>query len=377
MKKKNNRIDLITDSVSNNISESGEEHLAEWEKDNPDNKKLRKVLNCIHVSDDVYEIGKSMQSEILRDVNNKIDRYMRRKVIYRISAVAACISSIIIISSLFFNNSASDFKDKNELLTVLESTNTNLKDVHIVSGTNQKRVNNDETITLTKEGSIIVGEEDKIESADIKTEYVTIIVPKGKRSTIKFSDGSVAHINSGSKLIYPKIFGQKSRDIVLDGEIYIDVAKDEEKPFYVRTKEFDIAVLGTQFNVNAYSEDNSNSVVLVKGSVMVQTGDKNSNLSPNQGFFINDGQSRIKNVDVYSYICWKNGILKLQEESFNNLLKKLSRYYGIEIQTTRNFDNVVFDGSLNLQDSLEDVLRILSISKAFTYNKVGNKIQIE
>lgn len=210
----------------------------------------------------------------------------------------------------------------------------------------------------------------------MKSEYITLVVPKGKRSMIKFSDGSMAWINSGSKVIYPKNFSDETRDIVIDGEIYIDVAKVEGVPFFVHTKDLDIKVLGTQFNISAYSEETAKFVVLVNGSVEINYNNSKNKLSPNQAFFAESGHTSIKKVDTYKYICWKDGILQFEDEPFSALLRKLSRYYGIQIHSDPTLDNIKFEGNLNLNDSLEDVLQALTLSKQFTYKQENNVLYI-
>lgn len=374
---KEDYIDLLADNLSNNISKEKEEQLNDWIENSPDNKRLNEVLNRIEVSPDIAAFGKSIQESVLSDVNSKIKRYSRKVLAYRISAVAACVAVILIFSVKVFIQPTNEHQDKNILLSQLEIENSNVKEVQIISGNEQRSINNEETITQTKEGDIIVGKEEKIQSNEIKTEYVTVIVPKGKRTTINFSDGSSAAINSGTKLIYPKIFNKKTRDIYLDGEIYIEVAKNEDKPFLVHTKNMEIKVLGTQFNVNAYNDEESHSVILVEGSVMVDSNNKKDILQPSQGYFNEHGASSIKKVDVYSYICWRDGILKINGESLESLLKKLSRYYGVKIVVSENLKDVKFEGSLNLRDSLDDVLRMLAISKPFKYKNLDDYIYIE
>jgi len=370
----NNYIDLLSENLSNDTSEEKERKLEDWVGNSPDNKKLSEVLNRIEVSQEVSLLGKSLQESILSDVNRKIDRYSLKIRLYRISAVAACVIIILFSVNIFIQ--PEDSKEKETLLSQLEMEDTDVKEVQIISGVNQRTINNDETITQTKEGDILVGKEEKIESSDIKADYITVIVPRGKRSTIKFSDGSVASINSGSKIIYPKTFSHKKREIFLDGEIYINVEKDMDKPFLVHTKDMEIKVLGTQFNVNAYSDETSHAVVLVEGSVMIDSDNKKDILKPNQGFFINDKTHIIKSVDVYTHICWRNGILKIDGESFESLLKKLSRYYGVEISLAENLKEVKLEGSLDLGESLDDVLRILAISKPFTYQNIDNHLYV-
>lgn len=76
-----------------------------------------------------------------------------------------------------------------------------------------------------------------------------MVIPRGKRSVLTFSDGSKVWVNAGTRVIYPTEFEKDKREIYVDGEIYIEVARDEERPFYVRTKDMNVRVLGTKFNV--------------------------------------------------------------------------------------------------------------------------------
>lgn len=368
---KSKKTDLLADKLFNDISPEASQELTELINTNSDDKKLCDTLDSIKVSSRISEIGKEMKADILSDVNRRIDRNLRKIRLYRITAVAACLAVIISLSFFIFYPSPSE---KEIFLSVLDSADADVEEIYIISDDNHKIVDNDQDITQTREGDIIVGNEKKLESADIHTEYITIIVPKGKRTSITFSDGSKAWINSGSKLVYPKSFDKKTRDIFLDGEIFIDVAKDTEKPFYVHTKKMDVKVLGTQFNVNAYGEERSNAVVLIKGSVEIEVENQKKLLKPNQGLFYENGMLEVKNVDVYPYISWKDGILQLQGEEFGDLLKKLSRYYGLEIYAEENIYKWSFEGKLNLKDSITDVLHYLSVSKPFTYTLVGNKI---
>lgn len=92
----------------------------------------------------------------------------------------------------------------------------------------------------------------KLVEDDIKEEYNQIIVPKGKRSQIVLADNSKIWINSGSKVIYPRAFEGKYREIYVEGEVYLNVTHDTSKPFIVNTSGFEVRVLGTSFNISAY-----------------------------------------------------------------------------------------------------------------------------
>ncbi|GHV38867.1 anti-sigma factor [Bacteroidia bacterium] len=310
-------------------------------------------------------------SDFLKQVNEKKSS-RKNKHFYlwtSVSTVAACAAAIFLI---FINPSPNNrTDDKEHLLTLLESVdaNTNKSEVQVIAGQSQTNIDNNETIIQTEDGNLIVGEDRKFESSEIKTEYLTVVVPKGRRTTLKLSDGSTVWVNSGTKLVYPKTFNGKTREIMVDGEAYLDVAKDENWPFMVHTKGFDIAVLGTRFNVNAYSSDQENSVVLVEGSVEITAESSKGKLIPNQGFFAANGDFSIKNVDVYPHVCWKDGVMKLDGESLNIILKKLSRHYGIDIQFNEKYANEKYKGKIDLSESIETVLNNISVSTPIRYTR--------
>ncbi len=316
--------------------------------------------------------------KLMLEIKKKQSKNKKKRLYLWAASTAACF--VIFLSAFLFrtdNNNPIPNQQKT-LLSILESAELKPSgDIQIIAGNGQTTINNEETITQTESGDLLVGNEEKLNASDIKTEYITIVVPKGKRTKIQFSDGTKAWINSGSKLVYPKVFSQKSRDITIDGEIYLDVVKNTNKPFYVHTKHFAVEVLGTQFNVSAYSDDISSNVVLVEGSVKVSSGNTATQLKPNQGLFTTDDSFNVKNIDVYPYISWKEGLMKLQGESLEEIMKRLSRYYGLEIHHDIQFGKEKYVGKLNMRDSIEATLKSLSLSTPFKYTKKDNVIYID
>lgn len=263
--------------------------------------------------------------------------------------------------------------DKTELLATLDTLSTNEKSILVVSGENQAKVADNTVIEHSQEGSIIVGGKEKINSENIREQFIQLVVPKGKRTSVRFSDGTLVWVNSGSKLLYPKTFEKGKREIFVEGEIYLDVSKGN--PFWVHTKAFDVSVLGTQFNVNAYNESTEKSVVLVRGSVEVKVGNDKTKLLPKQGMFLTDSSPYVKEVDTDTYTCWKDGTMKIAGETLQNIFMRLSDYYGVSIDCE---DSVVagerYRGKLNLRDSVEQVLYNLSLSTPFSYEKSNENI---
>ncbi|HML66020.1 MAG TPA: FecR family protein [Dysgonomonas sp.] len=308
-------------------------------------------------------------------VKSSISRGKKRRSFFKISTVAA-VALVLIVSYIFILQAPRHPSKNNELLSALDSISLNTSEVRIVSGDSYTYVNENDTIKQTNEGSLIVGK-DEIDMDNIKEQFLQLIVPNGRRATIKFSDGTFAWINSGSKLMYPKKFAGATRDIYIDGEMYLDVVKDEQHPFVIHTSKFDVKVLGTQFNISAYNKDNSNSVVLVAGKVEVTCSGKKGTLMPEQGFFLEEGKESIKNVDVYKYICWKEGVMVFDAESLSSIIKKLSRYYNVEIHADEKYMSDVYKGKLDLKDSVEDVLKSISLSSPFIVRKENNIIYIK
>lgn len=302
---------------------------------------------------------------------NEIKRRKRKNYSLWIGVSSAACVCLVVFMSLFLKFSTGDMIDQSsKMLSLLDSLTVEVDDVQLISGSKRALVPDNQTITQTTEGDFIVGNDEKMKSSEIETEFLQLVVPNGKRTNIKFHDGTIAWLNSGSKLVYPKVFARDKREIFIEGEIYIHVEKAEDKPFIVHAKEFDVTVLGTTFNVNAYAEDVENSIVLVEGSVIVKSENKKQKLLPHQGLFLNKGMVKVKNVDIYNYICWKDGIMKIDGESLANIFNRLARHYNVRIHLdNQKMFAEKYKGRLNLADTLEEVLTNLSASIPFVYEK--------
>ena len=170
------------------------------------------------------------------------------------------------------------------------------------------------------------------------------------------------------------LFKNDRREIVVEGEVYLDVKKDPSRPFIVKTKDFEVKVLGTQFNICAYKEDAATSVVLVEGKVEVETTNKKKVvLFPNQLMSVDDKGPNIKEVDVFEYICWKDNIMLLNARTAGNVFDRLSRHYGRRIVCDSQLGNIPVSGKLDLREKLEDVVNILCQSLYLTYSVNENK----
>lgn len=216
--------------------------------------------------------------------------------------------------------------------------------------------------------------------------YNTIFVPYGKNAQITLSEGTKIWLNAGSKLVYPAVFTADIREVYIDGEGIFEVTKDPERPFVVKSSRFDIKVLGTVFNISAYPDDKFSYAVLKEGAIHMECSagsllsKDDRTLSPGDMANLNQDENKItvEKVDPTSYFSWREGYYIFKNERLDNILKKLSRYYNVEIILENNqLTSELFSGSLDLKNTPEEVLNVIMETTIFKYRKEdGEKIII-
>jgi len=171
-------------------------------------------------------------------------------------------------------------------------------------------------------------------------QYAEVEVMYGQMGHLFLFDGTEVWLNSGSRLKYPSQFNQNERDVILEGEGYFKVAKNKHLPFKVKTRKLEVEVLGTSFNVNAYGDAESVSVVLEEGSVRLNQpeGNEITTIKPGElaELDLAKGKLAIKKVDTKYYTNWKNGTLEFRNEPLGEIVRKLERWYNVEINIRDN-----------------------------------------
>jgi len=236
-------------------------------------------------------------------------------------------------------------------------------------------------IRFSANGSGIVVNDSSTITQSVRNEGLNqLIVPFGKRSNITLVEGTRVWLNSGSKLIFPSVFKGKTRDVYLEGEALFEVAKNKDKPFFVKTDLFKIKVYGTRFNVQAYQNDKDYSIVLVEGKISLNSKvgllSKEVFLVPNQIATISKAYEifEINNVESTAlYTAWVDGYLAFRDESVTNILKRVSRYYNVPIEAVLPDHIEKIYGKLDLKDELKRVLDGIAFISKTKYEKQGNK----
>ncbi len=202
------------------------------------------------------------------------------------------------------------------------------------------------------------------------TEMNQLVIPYGKNSELTLPDGTFVYLNAGSRLIYPTLFADKTREVFLVGEAFFIVKHDKLKPFVVKTTDISVRVLGTRFNISAYSSDNVIETVLTEGMVKLEHNDAGifsgtTELKTGQLATFNKATrtTQVKTVDTEPYILWKDGLYKFESTDLSRVVKKLERYFNIRFNYENPFlGSIKISGKLELTDSRETVLE--SVAKA-------------
>lgn len=296
-----------------------------------------------------------------------------RQYIYICSAAAAAVFIFFLFYTEFGKSNCPDNLDK--YVAKLEDPALDASRIQVyLSPQNKVTVaENKASVTYSSKGKVLINEEiqDNDSQKTVEQEYNQIVVPKGKYTYLTLSDGSTVHINSGTRVVYPRMFSGNYREIYVEGEVCLDVVKNEKTPFVVKTPKFNVEVLGTVFNVNAYKENEKGEVVLVNGSVRLSDQhNQKVELKPNQLVDVTEGHiGQIESVDASDYIAWTRGVLILNLDPLSGVFKKLERFYGKNIVVSDEAGALMMKGKVDLQQSLDDLMILISTTAPITYEK--------
>jgi len=253
----------------------------------------------------------------------------------------------------------------------------------ILSDNSEKRfATKDPSIKYNQNGEILVdsvtlANEISTPNKPDKEAVNQLVVPKGKRSSLTFSDGTRLFLNSGSQVIYPVKFNKKSREIYIRGEAYLDVTHDASWPFVVRTDHLDVKVLGTELNIKSYPDETNSTIVLVKGSVQAIVKSQKIVMKESELFTLDNAteKSSLGKANVLEYVSWKDGWMYCTNERIDNIARKLSRYYDVNIQFNDDkVKDLTLTGKLDLKTECREVLDVISFIAPVDYKIIDGDI---
>ena len=364
---------LQDDFFIESIKRPTEERIAFWQnflKEHPEQSKTyhaaRKFLADVTRPQVVAEMWDNIQMKIKHA--RRLGKI--RRIAYTSMAVAASIALLFVARIFFIGQTGNDIMD-----FVANNMGTISADGEI-----QLIVSEQKTVYLREKEAVITYDSTTINTGAEKlsknemSAFNQLIVPYGKSSVVILHDGTKIWVNAGTRLVYPVAFETNKREIYVNGEVFLDVAPDEQRPFIVRTDNMRIQVVGTKFNVQAYATDEQSRIALAEGAVKIISSADDILLNPNQLYEQDkSGNSSVKDADIENYTSWIYSVYLYESERLDVILKRLERYYGKEIVVEPSISEISCSGKLNLKENVEDVLLVICAAASVEYVKDGEK----
>jgi len=234
-------------------------------------------------------------------------------------------------------------------------------------------------VLKTHNGQIIYNLKDQKQLSSVQqVSYNTLTTPKGGEYQVVLADGTKIWLNAASSITYPTAFNTKERRVKLSGEAYFEVAKDAQKPFYVNTANGQIRVLGTHFNISAYLDDEVTSTTLLEGIVQVTKNQSSSLLKPGQQASISRGSDyiRVAEAKIDEVMAWKNGYFIFDEDNIAGIMKKVARWYDVDVQYSGSMDDQKFGGTFHRSKSITELLHYLEKIGNIHFSITGRRITV-
>lgn len=328
---------LIFKDINLTISEEEKTILSQWFEESPKNKDTyRKLSKGIDVSKEIKFYHSLNQTQALTNTKKRIKKQKQRKLYIQITSYAAAI--ILPIAILLTLNNYS-FNDKKSLLSCNNktdfkvptlTTNTGEKIELLSTGIDSIKFKNGETIL--RDGQKLIYS--KAEKKAVKQTINTVNIPRGGLYHLVLEDGTTVWLNAATTFKFPSHFTGKTREVYLEGEAFFNVTKDKKHPFIVKSGNHKVEVLGTRFNISAYSDDKTITTTLQSGKVNILS--KNNvlaKLKPNQQAVYNKASHNtvVSNIIVSDIIAWLGSYWYFNGNRIEDIMKKLSRWYDVEV----------------------------------------------
>ncbi|MFV0247753.1 MAG: FecR family protein [Tenacibaculum sp.] len=325
----------------------------------------------------------NLQESIWAQVSKHLKSKPKIKNWLKLASLVAVFTGLFVVYLYWQKQTNNNYNQtvKNAITLKFEDgTFKNIKEYEFSSVRNQKG----ETIGIQNKNQLTYVKNNRTK----KLVYNTLRVPYGKKFKLILSDDTQVYINSGSSLKYPVQFLEgNARKVYVKGEVFFDVKKYKELPFIVTTDNLNIKVLGTKFNVHAYSDDKLTEIVLLDGLVEIGSASKaklhslkSKHLKPGYKacFDKKTGEITTNKVTTNTYISWMKGKLSFKNMTFNKILKKLERYYNIKIINHNiSLSNKKFNANFGSSPLIDQVMEELKTTYQISFTIKNDTIIIK
>jgi hypothetical protein len=376
---------LIYKFLSHTISDSEKEELRNWLNDKKNYETFKN-----YVKDD-YVLTTLLNDLNVDEAYNKVWNKANGSKIYKLNPwyksnllkYAAILLLFISVGYVYFtkNNTSVDISTP------------------IIVNNNIEPIKSKAVLTLQDGSTVVLGkgqnytannveahDEELVYSPESKQtiDYNFLTVPRGGEFHVKLSDGTQVWLNSASQIKYPNSFieGQVREVELVYGEAYFDVSPSTEHKgasFKVLSAGQEVEVLGTEFNVKAYSDETYVFTTLVEGSIALEVNGQKRILKPDEMATHNtiDHSFTVKTVDVFDEVSWRNNVFSFKSKSLKEIMKVLSRWYDMDVEfQDKSIENTKFIGVLDKNQDIEEIVENIKNLGFISSYEIHNKTLI-
>lgn len=379
---------LISKSLSGNITKGEQAELDSWREENEYNQRLFEQICSETTMREKFDQYKRSNVQTAFDafVKKREELHSRRRWIGTLSRYAAIIIVPVLIVVFYYSKKETvEVTERSQFTSELTTIQRNLPVLTLSNGKEMVLYNQELLLEEENGVRISVNEEgrmqyDKADSVGAEMVYNTLTTPSQCDFMFILADGTRVWMNAKSSLRYPVAFHGKERVVYAEGEIYLEVARDEKHPFFVMLNGMKVEVLGTSFNVNSYADEDYAEVTLVEGRVAAHVDDKSYDLLPSRQLRWDKKNEAvdIRTVNVDDYIAWKRGQYVFKGRSLEEVAKVLERWYDMEIIfEDEKSKKTVYTGVINKEENFDAFVLRLRETSSLSCRMESNRLYIK
>lgn len=383
---------LFTQYLEDNLSEK---ESIEWSKALNDESAQQQLNELVEKTFDRKDILKyklnDSDAERIRTYIISQPQAKKSKIFIlykRIASVAAVLAFVFVGIYLIKNENTKEKKHVSQQVNTIHPgkvgatlTLANGTKISLTDSKNGK-IAKESGISITKSSNGVVVYKVESNNGDpISTNVLS--TAKGETYAVELPDNSKIWLNAASSLTYSSALLQNGiRAVKLEGEAYFEIAKDAAHPFVVESKGQKVEVLGTHFNIDSYNDDPNVVTTLLEGSVRLKLEGQQMDyqsiiLKPGQKAILTGNTVKIKIADIDEAIAWKNGQFVFNNESLESIMRKISRWYNVEVAfQTEDLKDELFWGSTSRFDNVSDVLHMLETTGSARFDVKNKKLLV-
>lgn len=346
----------------------------------------------------VEEMGDSqeVEAELLRSINQRIGGDAHRSSWVEMNRVAAAVIVLLTALGGYFWYSSGQTISESEVMSDLEIRNDVEpgKEKAILTLGDGTEIMLDEvkqgllayegnaSVKKSEKGLIVYRPDTQLSQPSAQEDkplvYNAISTPRGGKYKVMLPDETEVWLNAMSSIRFPTQFAEDVREVEITGEVYFDVASDASKPFLVRSADQIVKVLGTQFNIKAYSDEESIQTTLVEGAVLVEVADEHVRIKPGEQV-VNPVSSPLQVVpaDVEQVIAWKNGLFQFWDTHLEDVMRQLARWYDVEVTYLGEQNEIAFTGFISRDVTISNVLQMLEEASSVKFGVEGKQVIVK